>query len=71
VVDDTGEGISPADLPHIWEQFYRREGQFLDRSQSGLGLALVKSLTEAMGGEVGVESRAGEGSRFIVHLPLA
>jgi signal transduction histidine kinase len=71
-VRDTGEGISPADLPHIWERFYRgrdvvaREGE---TRGAGLGLALVKELVETMRGEVAVESTAGEGSRFTVRVP--
>ena len=66
-VQDTGEGILPEDLPHIWERFYR--GQTQAGGGTGLGLALVKELTEAMGGTVTVESTPGEGSRFEVLLP--
>jgi signal transduction histidine kinase len=71
-VKDTGEGMSPEELPHIWERFYRTE-----RSRSradggtGLGLALVKDLTEAMGGTVSVASARGQGSCFTVRLPRA
>jgi signal transduction histidine kinase len=71
-VKDTGEGIAAEELPHIWGRFYRT-----DRSRerpeggTGLGLALVKELTEAMGGSVSVESKLGEGSCFTVRLPLA
>jgi signal transduction histidine kinase len=69
-VKDTGEGIAPEELPHIWGRFYRT-----DRSRerpeggTGLGLALVKELTEAMDGSVSVESTPGAGSCFTVHLP--
>jgi signal transduction histidine kinase len=71
-VRDTGSGIAPADLPHIWERFYRGAGsQSLDRTGAGLGLALVRELTEAMGGRVSVESKKGEGSCFGVWLPEA
>ena len=66
-VQDTGEGIRPDDLPHIWERFYR--GQSQAGGGTGLGLALVKELTEAMGGAVAVESTLGEGSCFMVSLP--
>jgi signal transduction histidine kinase len=69
-VKDTGEGIAPEDLPHIWERFYRAESsRSRSTSGSGLGLALVKELAEAMGGSVAVESALGQGSCFAVRLP--
>ena len=69
-VKDTGEGIAAKDIPHIWEPFYRAdETRARDRSGAGLGLALVKELTETMGGTVAVESEAGEGSCFTIRLP--
>ncbi len=64
-VRDTGEGIAPDDLPHVWERFYRAG----DNGGVGLGLAIVKELVEAMGGLVSVESKLGEGSCFTVRLP--
>jgi signal transduction histidine kinase len=64
---DTGEGIPAQDLPHIWDRFYRGQSS----QGAGLGLALVKELTEAMGGTVSVESVVGEGSRFTLRIPLA
>lgn len=76
-VKDTGAGIPAADLPFIWDRFYRGErepGQpdrEHDREGAGLGLALVKELTEAMGGAVAVESAPGEGSCFSLRLPIA
>lgn len=71
-VRDTGEGIAPDDLPHIWERFYRADnGRAHDEGGAGLGLALVKELTEAMGGTVAVSSTPGEGSCFRVTLPRA
>jgi signal transduction histidine kinase len=71
-VRDTGEGISPADLPHIWERFYRAEStRAHDAGGAGLGLALVKELAEAMDGTVAVHSDPGQGSSFTVRLPLA
>ena len=70
-VKDTGEGITAADLPHIWERFYRGEGaRERHRGGAGLGLALVKKLTETMGGTVAVESEQGRGSCFTVRLLL-
>lgn len=66
-VVDSGEGIAPLDLPHIWERFYRgAHGSTTGRT--GIGLSLVKDLVEKMGGSVGVESQPGEGSRFWVTL---
>lgn len=69
-VRDTGDGIDPAELPLIWDRFYRASNA-RDRSGAGLGLALVRELTEAMDGSVAVESQPEEGSRFSLRLPLA
>ncbi len=70
-VKDTGEGIAPTDIPHIWERFYRSASSRTNMgSGTGLGLALVKEWTEAMGGSVAVESAVGEGSCFTLRLPL-
>jgi signal transduction histidine kinase len=69
-VRDTGEGISPDELPHVFERFYR--GHDSDtRGGAGLGLALVKELAEAMGGSVEAASTPGEGSCFTVRIPRA
>jgi signal transduction histidine kinase len=71
-VSDTGIGIDPEDLPHIFERFYR--GQHTSQSDipgSGLGLAIVKEIVVLHGGNIEVESRAGEGSTFSVYLPIA
>ena len=71
-VRDTGEGIPAEELPLIWERFFRgSEGQPSKKRGAGLGLALVKELTEAMGGSVDVESTLGEGSVFTIRLPKA
>ena len=67
-VKDTGEGIAPGDLPHIWERFYQTESARIG-SGTGLGLALVKEWVEAMGGTVSAESVVGEGSCFSIRLP--
>jgi heavy metal sensor kinase len=70
-VADTGTGIAPEHLPHLFERFYR-----VDRARSratggsGLGLAIVRHLAEAHGGAVSVESQVGRGSTFRVRLPL-
>ena len=77
-VSDTGIGIPPADLPHIFERFYRGDRSRArpepeDRlsSGSGLGLAIVKGLAEAMGGSVSATSSPGEGTCISFRLPLA
>jgi signal transduction histidine kinase len=70
-VEDRGIGISPADLLHVFEPFYRaqsvRDGQIRG---VGLGLYLVKRMMEAMGGHVSVSSRPFKGSVFTLHLPV-
>ena len=72
-VADTGEGIDPADLPHVFERSFRGEGS-LARPKAegapgaGLGLAIARGLVEAHGGEIGVESEVGEGTRFYFTL---
>ncbi len=68
-VRDTGEGIDPEELPHIWERFYR--GQNAGSDSAGLGLALSKELVEAMRGSISVDSILGQGSTFTVRLPAA
>lgn len=71
-VKDTGEGIAADDLPHIWERFYRSDSARMQSANgSGLGLALVKELTEAMAGSVSIESALGQGSCFTVAVPRA
>lgn len=67
-VADTGSGISPEDLPHIFDRFYRAKGQ--KRKGSGLGLAIAKWIAEAHGGTLAAESQLGNGSTFILRLPL-
>jgi signal transduction histidine kinase len=69
-VVDTGVGIDPSELPHIFERFYRGSRANEARgSGSGLGLAIVRSIVDMHGGTVDVESRVGSGSRFTVTLP--
>ncbi len=67
-VEDTGPGIDPEDLPHIFERFYR--GRNAAAAGSGLGLAIVRWIAEAHGGRVEVHSQPGQGSRFELILPL-
>jgi len=67
-VTDTGAGIAPEDLPHVFERFYRADPA-RSGGGAGLGLAIVKSLVEAQGGQVGVASAPGEGASFWFTLP--
>jgi signal transduction histidine kinase/DNA-binding NarL/FixJ family response regulator/HPt (histidine-containing phosphotransfer) domain-containing protein len=70
-VTDTGVGIRPEDQEHIFERFSQVDQSSTRRhGGAGLGLAILKELAEKMDGEVGVESRPGEGSRFWFILPL-
>jgi len=72
VVEDTGLGVAPADLPRVFEKFYRARGVEARREKgSGLGLAIVKSIAEQHGGRVSVESRLGAGSTFTLEIPIA
>ena len=69
-VTDSGVGIDAAELPHIFERFYRGSRANEARgSGSGLGLAIVRSIVDIHGGSVEVESGPGVGSRFTVRLP--
>jgi signal transduction histidine kinase len=71
-VQDTGIGIPPADLPHIFDRFYRVQTDATrDIEGNGLGLAIVKAIVEQHGGQITVESTVGQGSRFVFTLPLA
>jgi signal transduction histidine kinase len=69
-VRDTGPGIEPQHLAHIFDRFYRVD-KARSRTQggTGLGLAIVKSIAESYGGRVTVESTVGQGSVFTVLLP--
>jgi signal transduction histidine kinase len=68
-VRDTGIGIAPEYLPHVFDKFFRIPGQSRSRG-TGLGLAIVKEIAIAHGGEVACESRPGEGSTFRLILPI-
>jgi signal transduction histidine kinase len=70
-VSDTGAGIPERDLPHIFERSYRGD-QAREQSQgeTGLGLAIAKSLVEAQGGKIYVESELGRGTQFSILIPV-
>jgi len=70
VVRDTGIGLSPEQLTHLFEEFYRtEEAKALERQGTGLGLSIVKRIVESYGGRIWVESEKGRGSRFSFALP--
>jgi two-component system sensor histidine kinase BaeS len=69
-VQDNGAGIAPGDLPYVFDRFYRADkSRQRQGGQSGLGLAIAKSLVETQGGSVSVESVLGEGTTFTIVLP--
>jgi len=70
-VIDTGIGISPDKIEHLFERFYQIDGSTKRRyGGMGLGLSLVKEIAEAHGGKVSVQSEVGRGSSFTVILPI-
>lgn len=70
VIEDNGVGISKEELPFIFERFYRSDkSRNRATGGSGIGLTIVKSIVQAHGGRVSVESNLGEGSKFTVTLP--
>jgi heavy metal sensor kinase len=72
VVRDTGPGIPPGDLPHIFDRFYRGEKSRTRSKTSGfgLGLSIANFIVEAHGGRIEVDSHEGQGTIFAVYLPL-
>ncbi len=73
-VQDTGIGIAAADLPYVFDRFWRADrsrSRAVERSGFGLGLAISQWIAHAHGGSMGVQSRLGRGSTFIAQLPLA
>ena len=71
-VEDTGVGIPPEELPHIFERFYRSQNSLAaEAGGAGLGLSITKALVEAHGGQISAESEVGKGSTFTVTLPAA
>jgi signal transduction histidine kinase len=71
-VEDRGEGIDPADLPHIFEPFYRgKSARAAQIHGAGLGLSLARDIAEGMGGRLEVSSERGRGSTFTLELPAA
>jgi signal transduction histidine kinase len=71
-IRDSGEGIAPEHLPHLFDRFYRADrARARDTGGAGLGLAIVRAIVQAHGGTVTAHSAGmGQGSTFVVTLPL-
>ena len=71
-ISDTGEGIPEADLPYIWDRYYRsRENHRRSVIGSGLGLNICRGILEKHGAQYGVRSEPGQGTTFWFRLPEA
>jgi signal transduction histidine kinase len=69
-VEDSGSGIAPEHLPHVFERFYQAGGGNTDEDRNnGLGLPIAKSLVEGMGGTIRLESEEGKGTRVSIAFP--
>ncbi len=71
-VRDTGEGIAPEHLPHVFDRFYKADASRAETQEgtgSGLGLSIVKAIVERHGGRIGVSSTPGSGTVFEIALP--
>jgi signal transduction histidine kinase len=68
-VSDTGSGIAPENVPHLFDRFWQATRS--DRRGIGLGLSIVKALVEAHGGHMAVESTPGHGTTFAFSIPVA
>lgn len=72
IVSDTGDGISPEDLPHIFDRFYRADSARSRKdSGSGLGLAIVKSIVQLHGGDISIQSELRQGTTVALKFPPA
>jgi Signal transduction histidine kinase len=69
IVEDSGPGIAPNDLPHIFQRFYRADTERSRENGSGLGLAIAEQVIRLHNGKITVESTLGVGSKFVVELP--
>ncbi len=70
-ISDTGRGIAPEDLPHVFERFYRADRSRTGGGNAGLGLSICKAIVEAHGGVIEVSSVENAGTKLVVRLPAA
>lgn len=68
-ITDNGVGISPEDLPYVFNDFYIGSSDRMGEQSSGLGLAIARRIIEAHSGSIAVKSELGKGSTFVIHLP--
>jgi signal transduction histidine kinase len=68
-ITDTGPGIPPESMPHLFEKFYRVPGVERTSQGTGLGLSICQRIVEAHSGHIEVQSRVGKGTTFSVYLP--
>jgi two-component system sensor histidine kinase ResE len=72
IVGDSGSGIPKAQLPYVWERFYRIDSSRARKSGgTGLGLAIVKQIVEGHHGSVAIQSKEGEGTTVTIQLPIS
>jgi signal transduction histidine kinase len=71
-ISDTGPGVSPEDVPRLFQRFYRgKASRATDAPGVGLGLAIARALIERQGGRISVAASGEKGATFTVHLPRA
>lgn len=71
IIEDKGQGIAEADLPHVFDRFYQADKSRTRKKEgSGLGLAIAKEIVESYNGKIDVESSEGEGTKFTIVLPI-
>jgi signal transduction histidine kinase len=69
-VEDSGQGIAAETLPYIFDRFYRADPARTQGSESGLGLAIARSIVEVQGGKISAESEMGKGTKIKLVFPL-
>jgi two-component system sensor histidine kinase BaeS len=71
-VQDTGQGIAPDDLPHIFQRFFRADrARSSQQGSTGLGLAISRKIIELHNGTISADSTLGEGTIFTITMPLS